>query len=382
MYKEFIRFVRDYYKTDQLIPLHAPSFSDLEKKYLLQVIESTYVSSVGPLVDELESKIAKYTGAKFAIATVNGTSALHVALKLAGVEEDDEVITQSLTFVGTANAIRYCGANPLFVDIEQSTLGMSPDALKNHLESNTTIEAKGCINKKTGRRISACVPMHTFGHPVRIDEIIKICEHYQISVVEDAAEALGSFYQERHAGTFGKLGILSFNGNKIITSGGGGMILTNDSNLALRAKHLTTTAKVAHQWDFVHDEVGFNYRMPNLNAALGVAQLERLNQFLIEKKKLANLYQAYFKKTETLFVEEPTNAQSNHWLNAIILPSQQARDQFLDQTNKAQVQTRPAWTPMHLLPMYKECGKGTLDTTEYVYKHLVSLPSSAPQSFR
>ena len=329
------------------------------------------------MVNEFEAGIAEYTGAGFAIATVNGTSALHVALRLAGVGEGDEVITQALTFVGTVNAIRYCGGEPLFVDVEHSTLGMSPAALASYLESNATVEAGSCVDRKTGRRISACVPMHTFGHPARVDEIVEVCQRYNILVVEDAAEALGSFYQGRHAGTFGKLGILSFNGNKIITTGGGGMIITDDRDLALQAKHLTTTAKVSHQWDIVHDEVGYNYRMPNLNAALGVAQLKRLDGLLHEKRELAARYQAYFKESEVEFFEEPARAQSNYWLNAIILSSQDLRDQFLEQTNRAHIHTRPAWTPMHWLPMYKQCSRGMLDTTELLYKHLVNLPSSA-----
>ena len=359
--KALISFVHDYYQTDQTIPLHAPNFTELEKSYLLDCIDSTFVSTVGEYVDRFEQAIADYTGAGFAVATVNGTSALHIALLLAGVRPGDRVICPSLTFVATANAIQYCGAEPLFVDVEQPTLGMAPDALS-------------VLLKQQAGRIAACLPMHTFGHPTRIDEIVAICDRYDIPVVEDAAEALGSCYREQHVGTFGQLGILSFNGNKIITSGGGGMILTNDAELARRAKHLTTTAKVAHSWEFVHDEVGFNYRMPNLNAALGLAQLQRLPAMLQQKRDLADAYASLLPES---FVREPDHAHANYWLNTIILESQEQRDDFLQQTNSAQIQTRPVWRPMHLLPLYQACGRGELATTEYLHKRLLNLPSSA-----
>src|SRR6056300_133934 len=285
MFNEFINFVRDIYGTKKFVPLHEPRFVGNEKKYLNKCIDSTFVSSVGKFVEEFEEKIAKYTGAKYAVATSNGTSALHISLILAGVEQDDEVITQPLNFVASCNAISYCRAKPIFIDVDIDTMGLSPFALKSFLENSTVIKNNKCINKKTNKIIKACVPMHSYGHPCRIDEIKKILKKNYIFLIEDAAESLGSFYKKKHTGTFGKLGIISFNGNKIITAGGGGCILTNDKILAKKAKHLTTTAKVPHKWDFKHDIVGYNYRMPNLNAALLVAQLENLNKFIIDKRK-------------------------------------------------------------------------------------------------
>ena len=375
MYKEIIDFIRKLYNTDDFIPLHAPVFKGNEEKYVLDTIRSTFVSSVGEYVNEFERKIAEYTGAKFAVATVNGTSALHIALLLSGVKEGDEVITQPLTFVATCNAIKYCGAEPAFVDISLKTLGMSPESLKEFLDKNVEVKNGYAYNKRTGKRIKACVPMHTFGHPVEIDKIVEICSKYNIDVIEDAAESLGSFYKNKHTGTFGKFGILSFNGNKIITTGGGGMILTNDEELAKKAKHITTTAKVPHPYEYFHDEVGYNYRMPNINAALGVAQFEQLENFLKIKRKIAQEYKIFFDKKGINFFTEPENSYSNYWLNAIILDNKKQRDEFLEITNKNGIQTRPVWTLMYRLPMYKSCFKADAPNAEYIEKRAVNIPS-------
>jgi aminotransferase in exopolysaccharide biosynthesis len=301
MFNDFIDFVKKIYGNKKEIPLHEPKFIGNEKKYLKDCIDTTFVSSIGKYVDKFEKKIAKYTGAKYAVATTNGTSALHVSLILAGVEQDDEVITQPLNFIASCNAISYCNAKPIFIDVDRDTMGLSPDALNLFLKNNTLIKNKKCINKRTKKIIKACVPMHSYGHPCRIKEIKKILKKYYIFLIEDAAESLGSFYNNKHTGTFGELGVISFNGNKIITAGGGGCIITNNKVLAKKAKHITTTAKVTHKWDFNHDSVGYNYRMPNLNAALLVAQLENLNSFIKNKRILAKKYEVFFKKTNYNF---------------------------------------------------------------------------------
>ena len=333
------------------------------------------MSSIGEYVDKFEKKIAEYTGVKYAISTVNGTAALHIALLLAGVKENDEVITQPLTFVATCNAIKYCGANPVFVDISLKTLGMSLDSLKKFLDNYTEIKNGYAYNKRTGRKIKACVPMHTFGHPVEIDKIIEVCNEYNVDVIEDAAESLGSFYKNEHTGTFGKFGILSFNGNKIVTTGGGGMVLTNDRELSKKAEHLTTTAKVSHPYEYFHDEIGYNYRMPNINAALGVAQIEQIEKFVEIKRKIAHEYKIFFDKMGIKFFTEPENCRSNYWLNTIILENKKQRDEFLEITNKNGIQTRPAWTLMHKLPMYKSCFKMETLNAEYIEERLVNIPS-------
>jgi perosamine synthetase len=376
MFNDFIDFVRKIYGTKEFIPLHEPKFIGNEKKYLNQCIDTTFVSSVGKFVDKFEKKIAKYTGAKYAIATTNGTSALHISLILAGVEQGDEVITQPLNFIASCNAISYCKAKPIFIDVDKDTMGLSPFALKSFLENNTIIKNKKCINKKTRKIIKACVPMHSYGHPCRIDEIKKILKKYYIFLIEDAAESLGSFYKKKHTGIFSKLGIISFNGNKIITSGGGGCIITNDRILAKKAKHLTTTAKVPHKWDFNHDIIGYNYRMPNLNAALLMAQLENLNYFLKNKRKLAKKYEVFFKKKEYSFFKEPKNSKSNYWLNSIILKNKKQRDQFLEETNSNRVMTRPIWILMNKLPMFKDAQCGYLNNSEWLFERVVNIPSS------
>ncbi len=391
--KGVARFIRELYrKPEGFIPLHAPVFGGNEKTYLEKCIESTFVSSVGAYVDEFEARMAEYTGAAKAVACVNGTSALHLALRMSGVEPETEVITQPLTFVATANAIRYCGADPVFLDVDRETMGLSPVSLRNWLQENAEVaDSKEanlpvCINKITGRRIAACVPMHTYGHPCRIDDIARICEEYHLPLVEDAAESLGSFSGERHTGTFGAIGVLSFNGNKVITTGGGGMLLFRDKEMADRAKHLTTQAKVPHKWEFIHDEIGYNYRMPNVNAALGLAQLEQLPRFLEDKRRIAEQYREFFtgsahdlqtgRDASIRFMSEPDHTRSNYWLNTIMLPDKTTRDEFLAYTNSHGVMTRPTWRLMNKLPMFAQCQTGPLDNAGYLEDRLVNIPSS------
>lgn len=376
MYKKIVSFIQDTFNTTNFIPLHEPRFCGNEKKYLNECIDSTFVSSVGTYVERFEKEFASSVGSQYAIATVNGTAALHVSLVLMGVGKDDEVITQPLTFIATCNAITYCGATPVFVDVDKETLGLSPEALRQFLDENANIHDNQCVNKHTKKVIKACVPMHTFGHPCRIDAIKAICDAWHIALVEDAAESLGSYYEGKHTGTFGKVGAFSFNGNKIITSGGGGVIVTDDDALAKRAKHITTTAKIPHKWEFVHDEVGFNYRLPNLNAALLVAQLEQINGFLENKRALANQYEDFFASLDMTFIKEPKNARSNYWLNAICLGTKEQRDTFLEYTNQNGVMTRPIWTLMNRLEMFKSCQCGDLSNAVYLEERIVNLPSS------
>ena len=376
MFDDVINFIQETYKTKGIIPLHEPRFLGNEKKYLNECIDSTFVSSVGKFVDKFEEDIANYIGVKYAVATSNGTSALHIALLISGVESDDEVITQPLTFVATCNAISYCGAQPVFVDVDKDTMGLSPTALGFFLENNTTVKNQQCINNKTGKVIKACVPMHTFGRPCRIDEIKEICDKHYVFLIEDAAESVGSTYKGRHTGTFGQVGVMSFNGNKIITAGGGGCIITNNKLLAKKAKHLTTTAKVPHKWDFNHDMVGYNYRMPNLNAALLVAQLENLDSFIHKKRKLAHMYEDFFKNSNYTFVKELEESESNYWLNSIMLKDKQQRDLFLNETNSAGVMTRPVWALMNRLPMFKDAQQGDLTNAEWLEQRVVNIPSS------
>jgi len=379
-FDKIIHFIREIYKEPKdFIPLHAPVFRGNEKKYINDCIDSTFVSSVGKYVDRFEEMVADYTGAKRAIVTVNGTNALHLTLLTVGVKQNTEVITQPLTFIATANAISYAGAKPVFIDVDKDTLGLSPEKLEYWLKNNTKIDKATSkpINTLTNRLITACVPMHTFGHPCRIDEIVDLCNEYNIPLVEDAAESLGSTYKGKHTGTFGKLGILSFNGNKTLTTGGGGMILTNDEALGNHIKHLTTQAKVTHPWEFIHDEVGYNYRMPNINAALGVAQMECIEKIIGNKRQTAQKYRSFFEKfADIQFVEEPTQAKSNFWLNAILLSNRKERDEFLKYTNENGVMTRPVWQLMNKLEMFKECQKGELSNAEWLEERIVNLPSS------
>ena len=372
-----INFIKSTFKNDDYIPLHEPRFVGNEKKYLNECIDSTFVSSVGKFVDEFEQQIAKYTGTKYAVATASGTSALHISLLLADVDKDSEVITQPLTFVATCNAISYCGAQPIFIDVDRDTMGLSPSSLRSFLENNTIVKDEHCVNKRSGKLIKACVPMHSYGHPCRIDEIKEICDNYNIFLIEDAAESVGSFYKNKHTGTFGHVGAMSFNGNKIITAGGGGCMITNSSILAKKAKHLTTTAKVPHKWDFNHDMIGYNYRMPNLNAALLVAQLEYLAKFISNKRSLAEKYETFFKDLDYKFFKEPEGSKSNYWLNSIILQNKSQRDEFLKETNSKGVMTRPIWTLMNKLTMFKGAQCDDLKNSEWLDERVVNIPSSA-----
>jgi len=377
MYKHIVDFIQTLYNTKEFLPLHEPRFLGNEKKYLNECIDSTFVSSVGKFVDQFEAEFAKKVGSKYAIATVNGTAALHVSLILAGVEKEDEVITQPLTFIATCNAIEYIGAKSIFVDVDLDTMGLSPSALLGFLEENCEVVNNKCLNKTTNKIIKACVPMHTFGHPCKIDEIKTICDEWHIVLVEDAAESLGSYYKEKHTGTFGKLGAFSFNGNKIITSGGGGVIVTDDEELAKKAKHLTTTAKIPHKWEYIHDEVAFNYRMPNLNAALLVAQLEQLDKFITSKRQLAVKYEDFFENSDELkFIKEPQNSSSNYWLQAIVVKDVKKRDDFLDYTNKNGIMTRPIWHLMNELKMFKNAQTTSLENAKYLEQRVVNITSS------
>ena len=374
--QNIIDFIQNTFSTKEFIPLHEPRFIGNEKKYLNDCIDSTFVSSVGKYVDTFEKEFALKVGSKYAVATVNGTAALHISLLLANVKSGDEVITQPLTFIATCNAISYIGAKPIFVDVDLDTMGLSPKSLREFLEVNCEIIDNRCINKTTGKTIKACVPMHTFGHLCKIEEIKEICDAWNIVLVEDAAESLGSYYKNKHTGTFGKLGAFSFNGNKIIASGGGGVIVTDDEVLAKRAKHLTTTAKIPHPYEYVHDEIGYNYRMPNLNAALLVAQLEQLDKFLESKRELASVYEEFFKDTDISFIKEPKDSQSNYWLQAVMLENEDQRNEFLKFTNSKGIMTRPIWRLMNELEMFKDCQSTTLENSKYLEQRVVNIPSS------
>ena len=376
MYSDVIIFIKDLFGQEN-VPLSVPKFIGNEKKYLEECIDTTFVSSVGQFVDRFEKDMATYTGAKRAVVCVSGTNALHMAMMLAGVERDDEVLTQALTFIATCNAISYIGAHPVFIDVDKSTMGLSPDAVKEWLTKNAEIKNGQCYDKQTGRRVKACVPMHTFGHPVRIEELAAICAEYHIELVEDAAESIGSKYKGKHTGLFGKVGALSFNGNKTITTGGGGMLLFMDEELGALAKHLTTQAKVPHRWEFKHDHIGYNYRMPNINAALGCAQLENLDKYIADKRETAKAYAEYFKNVEGIkFFTEPENAFSNYWLNVVILPDHDKQLEFLQETNDNGVMTRPIWELMNRLPMFEHCLHDSLENTIWFADRVVNIPSS------
>ena len=383
MFEKFLSFVRDIYGTKDFIPLHEPVFIGKEKKYLIETIDSTFVSSVGKFTDELEFRTTEYTGIKYAVITVNGTAALHIALKLSGVVPDTEVITQSLSFVATCNAITYCGASPLFLDVDRDTMGLSPENLQEFLESHCERRNDGfCWNKSTNKIVKACVPMHTYGFPLRIGKISRLCEKYNIALIEDSAESLGSFWSlNHHTGSLGQFAIFSFNGNKIVTAGGGGIIMTKDESLAKRAKHITTTAKVSHPWEFYHDEVGYNYRLPSLNAALGVAQMESLPFFVEKKRQLAQAYQEWGLQQGFRFVKEKENTRANYWLNVLLAENLKERDAVLDYTNNHAVMTRPAWVPMHKLPMFGYAYRDELTNTQWLADRIVNVPSGIPKSF-
>lgn len=375
-FEKEINFIKSHYGNQDFTPLHEPCFSGNEKKYVLETIDSTFVSSVGKFVDLFEEKIKEYTGAKYAIAVVNGTSALHMSLLLAGVEQNNLVITQSLSFIATCNAISYLGAEPAFIDVDSKNLGLSAEALKEFL---TEVELKEGIpfHIPTGKKIGACVPMHTFGFPVEIDKIVQLCDEFNIPVVEDAAESLGSIYKGKHTGTFGLLGTYSFNGNKTITCGGGGIIVTDDDKLGVLAKHITTQAKIPHRWEYKHDYIGYNYRCPNLNAALACAQIEQLEVFIANKRETAITYKNYFQENENIkFILEPNESRSNYWLNAILLKDNDARDQFLTESNDHGVMTRPAWGLLSKNKMFENCYKKSLIVSEMIESRLVNIPSS------
>lgn len=377
--KTLVEFIRStFQEPTEFIPLHDPRFIGNEKKYLMECIDSNFVSSVGEFVGRFEQMCADYTGAKYAVAAMNGTAALHIALQLAGVKSNEEVITQALTFIATVNAISYTGAKPIFIDVDKETMGLSAQKTEDFLLTHTEIKDDGfCYNKITGHRIAACVPMHTFGHPVKITQLQTICNRYNIPLVEDAAESIGSYYIGKHTGTFGKFGILSFNGNKIITTGGGGMILTDDEQMAIRTKHLTTQAKVPHAYEFVHDKIGYNYRLTNMNASLGCAQLESLDYLLKLKRTLAEQYKEFFKNTEFEFFTEPSGCRSNYWLNAIITKDKAQRDELLQYTNQNRVMTRPIWELMNRLPMFSDCQTDDLENSIWFADRVVNIPSSA-----
>ena len=376
-YRKTIDFIKSVYGNKDFTPLSVPVFAGKEKQYLDECIDTTFVSSVGKFVDRFEDEMAVYTGAKRAVVCVSGTNALHMALMLAGVERDDEVLTQALTFIATCNALSYIGSQPVFIDVDRSTMGLSPDAVKEWLAKNAEVRGSECYNKHTGRRVKACVPMHTFGHPVRIEELANVCEEYHIELVEDAAESIGSKYKGKHTGTFGKIGALSFNGNKTITTGGGGMLLFNDEELGAYCKHLTTQAKVPHRWEFRHDHIGYNYRMPNINAALGCAQLENLDRYIASKRKVAAEYEAYFKNVADIeFFVDSADTFSNYWLNVVIMKDKAAQQEFLQQTNDNGVMTRPIWELMTRLPMFEHSENDGLRNTIWFADRVVNIPSS------
>jgi UDP-N-acetylbacillosamine transaminase len=376
MIDTLVQFIQEKFQSKKFIPLHEPRFIGREKALVSEAIDSTFVSSVGKFVDQFEEDLSNYTKSEKSIAVVNGTSGLHLALHMSGVTKGDLVITQAMTFVATCNAIKYCHADPIFIDVDLETMGLCPIALNKWLCENAIIDNSGtCINLSDKRKIKACIPMHTFGHPAKIDDILVICNDWGIALIEDAAESLGSIYKNKHTGTFGIMGVLSFNGNKIITTGGGGAILCG-SELYKKGKHLSTTAKVPDNIHFFHDKVGFNYRMPNLNAALGCAQLESLEVFIAKKRQLAKDYISTFKDTEINFFEEPKDCRSNFWLNTIICVDKMHRDSILNITNKHNIMTRPLWTPMTSLPMFQNSLKDHQSNTQWFEERIVNIPSS------
>lgn len=377
MYKKIIEKIRSIYGTEGVIPLHEPRFIGNERKYVLDTIDSSFVSSVGEYVTRFEKDFANYVGLKYAVATVNGTAALQISLMLAGVNSGDEVLTQAITFVATGNAILYRNAKPVFLDVDKNTLGLSPEALKEFLTSKCEMRNDGfTYNQESGNKISACLPVHIFGHPVKIDLISEICKKWNISLIEDVAEALGSKYKGKHLGTFGKISAFSFNGNKIITTGGGGMIVTDDEIIAKKAKHLTTTAKLAHTWEYFHDDLGYNFRLPNINAALGCAQLEKVEDFVENKRRVAQEYANFFEKIGLEFFKEPEDSRSNYWLNSILFSSENERNDFLKISNENGVMTRPIWSLLYKMPMFSGFQKEELPNSLMIEKLLVNIPSS------
>ncbi|MED4552325.1 LegC family aminotransferase [Lysinibacillus capsici] len=379
MNKQWMQFtdeIKDMYKKD-FVSLHEPTFNEKEIEYVTDCVKSGWVSSVGSYVTRFEEDLAEFVGVKRAVAVVNGTAALQVSLKVAGVEANDEVLMPSLTFIATANAVSYLGAIPHFVDVNLETLGIDPIKLKAYLESIGELRKGELFNKKTGRRIKTLVPMHTFGHPVAMDDLLAICEEFQLILVEDAAESLGSYYKEKHTGSFGKVSALSFNGNKIITTGGGGAILTNDDKLADYAKHVTTTAKIPHKWEYQHDEIGFNYRMPNINAALGCAQLEKLPAFIEQKRMLVNKYEALVDNLAGVkLFKEPDGCKSNYWLQTLILDNNNNRDDILTFLNNNGIMSRPIWKPLHMSDIFRNSPRSDLYITDILNKYVINIPST------
>lgn len=375
-YKRITDFVKDLFQEEK-VPLAVPVFIGNEKKYLNECIDTTFVSSVGQFVDRFEKDVAEYVGCKCAVVCVNGTNALHMSLMLVGVQRDDEVLTQPLTFIATCNALSYIGAHPVFIDVDMDTMGYSPAAMKTWLAKNAEIRNGECFNKNTGRRVKACVPMHTFGIPVKIDKIADLCNEWHIELVEDAAESIGSLYKGKHTGTFGKIGALSFNGNKTITTGGGGMMLFDDEELGAYAKHITTQAKIPHRWEFKHDYIGYNYRMPNINAAIGCAQLENIERYVTNKRETAHAYAEFFKNIPDIqFFTEPEDCKSNYWLCSIVTKDHNAQLEFLEYTNDNGVMTRPIWELMNRLPMFEQCENDGLKNAIYFADRVVNIPSS------
>ena len=375
--KIIVDFIHQLYDKSEFVPLSVPKFIGNEKKYLAECIDTTFVSSVGKFVNRFEEDMAAYTGAKKAVVCVSGTNALHMALMLVGVERNDEVLTQALTFVATCNALSYIGAYPVFIDVDKDTLGLSPKAVRIWLENNAELKGGVCYNKRTGCKVKACVPMHTFGHPVHLDELVQVCSEWHLELVEDAAESIGSFYKGKHTGTFGKVGVISFNGNKTITTGGGGMLLFQDEELAKLAKHITTQAKVPHRWAFVHDHVGYNYRMPNINAALGCAQLENLECYVLDKREIAEKYKKFFATIPDVnFFTEPEDCRSNYWLNVVLVKDKKTQQEFLEYTNNHGVMTRPVWELMNRLEMFKGNETDGLANTRWLADRIVNVPSS------
>ena len=375
-FEKEIRFIKDLYPGQTTIALHEPCFMGREKEYLADVIESTFVSSVGEYVNGFEKKMSEFTGLKHTCAVVNGTAALHTALAALGLGTNDEVITQPLTFIATVNAISYCGASPVFLDVERKTLGLSPQALGEFLDRHTDVRDGQLVNRQSGRIIRACLPVHIFGHSCRIDKIVEICSEYNLPVVEDCAESLGSLYLGKHTGGYGACGIFSLNGNKVVTSGGGGVIVTDDAALAENVKHISTTARVSAGYEFVHDRVGYNYRMPNLNAALACAQMENLEMFVENKRETASAYASCFKLSNLRFFSEPEGCRSNYWLNTVLAEDEQMRNRFLEESNRSGIMARPAWRLISSLPMYENCVTDSLKVAKELEKRIVNIPSS------
>lgn len=374
-FSQSINFIKNKFENRELISLHEPKFNGNEREYLLDCIDSTYVSSVGAYVDRFELMMALKSQTSKAIAVVNGTAGIQVALKLSGVSYGDEVITQALTFIATANAISYLGASPIFLDVDVDTMGLSPIAVSEFLENHGELRNGICFNKKTNKKIAACLPMHTFGFPVHLEGLLEICERWNLPIVEDAAESLGSEYNGKSTGSFGKFGVFSFNGNKIVTCGGGGAIVTNDSDLGISAKHITTTAKVSHPYEYIHDDIGYNFRMPNLNAALACAQLEQLDSFLDNKRMLALEYKSFFDSMGIHFRTELPNTKANYWLMCVELENRRDRDSFLKETNDNKVMTRPIWQLLFKLPMYEGCQRDSQKNANYLEDRIVNIPS-------